>query len=62
MENYTLLIMGGSNGDEDGSGAMKMAPGALPRPGRVPKQRLLSPELGFRMAAEHGDVFGSIVD
>ena len=24
--------------------SMKMAPGALPRPGRVPEQRLLSPE------------------
>ena len=24
--------------------SMEMAPGALPRPGRVPKQRLLSPE------------------
>jgi hypothetical protein len=24
--------------------AMEMAPGALPRPGRVPEQRLLSPE------------------
>ena len=42
--------------------SMEMAPGALPRPGKVPEQRLLSPELGFRMAAEHGDVFGSIVD
>jgi hypothetical protein len=27
---------------------MEMAPGALPRPGRVPKQRLLSPEIGLR--------------
>jgi hypothetical protein len=25
--------------------AMEMAPGALPRPGRVPEQRLLSPEI-----------------
>jgi hypothetical protein len=24
---------------------MKMAPGALPHPGRVPEQRLLSPEI-----------------
>ena len=32
--------------------SMEMAPGAIPRPGKVPKQRLLSPELGFRLAAE----------
>ena len=30
---------------------MEMALGAIPRPGRVPKQRLLSPELGFLVAA-----------
>jgi hypothetical protein len=28
--------------------AMEMAPGALPRPGRVPEQRLLSPEIHRR--------------
>jgi hypothetical protein len=27
---------------------MEMAPGAIPRPGRVPEQRLLSPEIGLR--------------
>ena len=27
--------------------SMEMAPGAIPRPGRVPEQRLLSPELEF---------------
>ena len=42
--------------------SMEMAPGALPRPGRVPEQRLLSPELGFRMAAELGVVSGRIVE
>ena len=41
--------------------SMEMAPGAIPRPGRVPKQRLLSPELGFRMAAELWNFFGEIV-
>ena len=41
---------------------MKMAPGALPRPGRVPEQRLLSPELGFRMAAELWNFSGEMVD
>ena len=30
---------------------MEMAPGAIPRHGSVPKQRLLSPELGFLVAA-----------
>ena len=39
---------------------MKMAPGAIPRPGRVPEQRLLSPEMEFRMAAEHGVVFAKM--
>jgi hypothetical protein len=27
---------------------MEMAPGAIPHPGRVPEQRLLSPEIGLR--------------
>jgi hypothetical protein len=27
--------------------SMEMAPGALPRPGRVPEQRLLSPKIGL---------------
>ena len=31
--------------------SMEMAPGAFPRPGRVPEQRLLSPDLGLAMAA-----------
>jgi hypothetical protein len=28
--------------------SMEMAPVALPRPGRVPEQRLLSPEIGLQ--------------
>ena len=28
--------------------AVEMAPGAIPHPGRVPEQRVLSPELEFR--------------
>jgi hypothetical protein len=28
--------------------SMEMAPGALPRPGKVPEQRLLSPEINLR--------------
>jgi hypothetical protein len=28
--------------------SMEMAPGALPCPGRVPEQRVLSPEIGLR--------------
>ena len=42
--------------------SMEMAPGALPRPDRVPKQRLLSPELGFLVAAELRNSSGEIVD
>ena len=42
--------------------SMEMAPGAIPRPGRVPKQRLLSPELGFLVAAELQNSSGEIVD
>ena len=42
--------------------SMEMAPGAIPRPGRVPKQRLLSPELGFLVAAELRNSSGEIVD
>ena len=42
--------------------SMEMAPGAIPRPGRVPKQRLLSPELGFLVAAELHNSSGEIVD
>ena len=42
---YSLLIM-------EAAMAVKMAvetaPGAIPRPGRVPEQRVLSPELEFR--------------
>jgi hypothetical protein len=54
-ENYSLLIIGDSNvggdgGEVDGDAeeattSMEMAPGALPRPGRVPEQRLLSPKI-----------------
>jgi hypothetical protein len=41
--------------------SMEMAPGVNPRPGRVPEQELLTPETEFRMAAEHGDVFGILM-
>ena len=41
--------------------SMEMAPGALPRPGRVSEQRLLSLEIGFRMAAELWNFSGEIV-
>ncbi|KAK1607214.1 hypothetical protein QYE76_030887 [Lolium multiflorum] len=39
--------------------AVEMTPGAIPRPGRVPEQRLLSPELEFRDVAAPLDVFWS---
>jgi hypothetical protein len=35
-----------------------MAPGALPRPGRVPEQRLLSPEICLRRRRRCGTVLG----
>jgi hypothetical protein len=35
-----------------------MAPGALPRPGRVPEQRLLSPEICLRQRRRCGTVLG----
>jgi hypothetical protein len=35
-----------------------MAPGALPRPGRVPEQRLLSPEICLRRRRSCGTILG----
>jgi hypothetical protein len=35
-----------------------MAPGALPHPGRVPKQRLMSPEICLRWRRRFGTVLG----
>jgi hypothetical protein len=37
-----------------------MAPGALPRPGRVPEQRLLSPEIRRRRRRSYGTVSGKL--
>ena len=42
--------------------SMEMAPGVIPRPGRVPTQRLLSPKLGFLVAADLRNSSGEIVD
>jgi hypothetical protein len=39
---------------------MEMAPGAIPRPGRVPEQRLLSPEIGLRWRRCYGIFRGSM--
>ena len=39
---------------------MKMTPGEIPNPGRVPEQELLSPELGFLVATELGNFSGEI--
>jgi hypothetical protein len=38
--------------------SMEMAPGALPRPGRVPEQRLLSPEISLRWRWRCGTLSG----
>jgi hypothetical protein len=37
-----------------------MAPGALPRPGRVPEQRLLSPKIHRRRRRSYGTLFGKL--
>jgi hypothetical protein len=57
-ENYSLLIIGDSNVVEmavksmetvvEATASMEMALGALPHPVRVPKQRLLYPEIALR--------------
>jgi hypothetical protein len=39
---------------------MEMAPGALPHLGKVPKQRLLSPEICLRQRRSCGTVLGKI--
>jgi hypothetical protein len=38
--------------------SMEMAPGALPRPGRVPEQGLLSPKIGLRRRRRCGTLLG----
>jgi hypothetical protein len=38
--------------------SMEMAPGATPCPGRVPEQRLLSPEIGLRRRRRCGTLSG----
>jgi hypothetical protein len=38
--------------------SMEMAPRALPCPGRVPEQRLLSPEIGLRWWQRRGTLLG----
>jgi hypothetical protein len=43
---------------EEATTSMEMAPGALPRPGKVPEQRLLSPEICLRRWRRCGTVLG----
>jgi hypothetical protein len=38
--------------------SMETAPGAIPYPGRVPEQRLLSPEIGLRWRQRCGTLSG----
>jgi hypothetical protein len=38
--------------------SMEMALGALPRPDRVPEQRLLSPKIGLRWRRRYGTFLG----
>jgi hypothetical protein len=39
---------------------MEMAPGALPRPGRVPEQRLLSPKIRRQRRRSRGTLSGKL--
>ena len=41
--------------------SMEMAPGAIPRPGRVPEQRLLSPESCLRRRRRYGTFRGFLL-
>jgi hypothetical protein len=38
--------------------SMEMALGALPRPGKVPEQRVLSPKIGLRRRRRCGTLLG----
>jgi hypothetical protein len=38
--------------------SMEMTPRALPRPGRVPEQRVLSPKIGLRWRRHCGTLLG----
>jgi hypothetical protein len=42
----------------EATASMEMDPGALPRLGRVPEQRLLSPEIGLQWRWCYGTVLG----
>ena len=59
---YSLLIMEAAMAVKMAvETAVEMPPGAIPRPGRVPEQRLLSPELEFRDVAASLESFWSFV-
>ena len=53
-ENYSSSSWESAAAMEIAVGSMEMAPGAIPRPGRVPKQRLLSPESCFGNGGRDG--------
>jgi hypothetical protein len=61
-ENYSLLIVGDSNVDRDGGGVDGDGSGAFPRPGRVPEQRLMSPELRLQRRRRCGTFFWENAD
>jgi hypothetical protein len=54
--------MGDNNGDGDGGGVDGDGSGAIPHPGRVPEQRLLSPKIGFRWRRHCRTFHGWILD
>ena len=61
MENYSLLIMGEGDGDEDGSGVDEDGSGAIPRPGRVPERSFCPPNLDFGAVAAR-NFSGSLIN
>jgi hypothetical protein len=62
METTTLMEMAVKSMETavEAMESMKMAPGALPRPGRVPEQRLLSPEYGLRWRRRYRTFLGKM--
>ena len=53
--------MGVNNGDEDGGGVDGDGSGGIPRPGRVPEQRLMSPESRLRRRQRYGTFRGFLI-
>ena len=61
MVNYSLLIMEREMAMKMALVVMKMAPGAIPRPGRMPERSFCPPNLDFGVAAAR-NFSGSLVN